>query len=104
MVLDTAPRDQASGLRSVPAASRTWTLAVTSGKGGVGKTSVAVSLALALAQAETRTCLVDGDLGLANVDVLLNLHPRHTLQEVLDRTGLTATLAARPRSDPHGPG
>ncbi len=83
MVLDTAPRDQASGLRSVPAASRTWTLAVTSGKGGVGKTSVAVNLALALAQAETRTCLVDGDLGLANVDVLLNLHPRHTLQEVL---------------------
>ncbi len=76
--------DQATGLRSM----QSWSVAVTSGKGGVGKTSLAVNLALALAQAGTRTCLVDGDLGLANVDVLLNLHPRHTLQEVVTH-GLT---------------
>jgi flagellar biosynthesis protein FlhG len=83
VILDTALCDQAAGLRSISAGAHSWTLAVTSGKGGVGKTSVAVNLALALAQAEMRTCLVDGDLGLANVDVLLNLHPRHTLQEVV---------------------
>ena len=76
--------DQAAGLRRTTG----WSVAVTSGKGGVGKTSLAVNLALALAQSGTRTCLVDGDLGLANVDVLLNLHPRHTLQDVVAR-GLT---------------
>ncbi len=73
--------DQAAGLRRPTG----WSVAITSGKGGVGKTSLAVNLALALAQAGTRTCLVDGDLGLANVDVLLNLHPRHTLQDVVAR-------------------
>mgnify|MGYP005814238407 CR=1 FL=1 len=81
-MLDTVPRDQAAGLRG-GALRRSWSLAVTSGKGGVGKTSLAVNLALALAQRGERTCLVDGDLGLANVDVLLNLHPRHTLREVV---------------------
>jgi flagellar biosynthesis protein FlhG len=81
-MLDTIWRDQAAGLRSV-ASRGSWSLAVTSGKGGVGKTSLAVNLALALAQMGERTCLVDGDLGLANVDVLLNLHPRHTLREVV---------------------
>jgi flagellar biosynthesis protein FlhG len=73
--------DQAAGLRHPTG----WSVAITSGKGGVGKTSLAVNLALALAQGGTRTCLVDGDLGLANVDVLLNLHPRYTLQDVVAR-------------------
>ncbi len=81
-MLDTVPRDQAAGLRT-GASRRSWSVAVTSGKGGVGKTSLAVNLALALAKAGERACLVDGDLGLANVDVLLNLHPRHSLQEVV---------------------
>jgi flagellar biosynthesis protein FlhG len=58
-------------------------VAVTSGKGGVGKTSLALNLALAWAQAGHQTCLLDGDLGLANVDVLLNLHPPHSLRDVL---------------------
>lgn len=86
-MLDRIARDQAAGLRPV-APHRSWSLAVTSGKGGVGKTSLAVNLALALAQMGERTCLVDGDLGLANVDVLLNLHPRHTLRDVVTE-GLT---------------
>ena len=58
-------------------------LAVTGGKGGVGKTSVAVNLAAALAGAGKRVVLLDGDLGLANVDVFLGLSPRYTLQHVL---------------------
>jgi len=60
------------------------TVAVTGGKGGVGKTSVAVNLATASAQAGRRVMLLDGDLGLANVDVLLGLSARYTLAHVLN--------------------
>jgi len=58
-------------------------IAVTGGKGGVGKTSVSVNLATGLAAAGKRVVLLDGDLGLANVDVLLGLSPRYTLAHVL---------------------
>src|SRR5580658_1363426 len=58
-------------------------IAVTGGKGGTGKTSIAVNLATAFAQAGRHTMLLDGDLGLANVDVLLGLTPRCTLEHVL---------------------
>ncbi|MEJ1961936.1 MAG: MinD/ParA family protein [Gammaproteobacteria bacterium] len=58
-------------------------IAVTGGKGGVGKTSVSVNLATGLANAGRRVVLLDGDLGLANVDVLLGLSPRYTLAHVL---------------------
>ena len=58
-------------------------IAVTGGKGGTGKTSVAVNLATAFARAGRTTMLLDGDLGLANVDVLLGLTPRCTLEQVL---------------------
>ena len=51
-------------------------IAVTGGKGGVGKTSVSVNLATALAARGKRVMLLDGDLGLANVDVFLGLTPR----------------------------
>ena len=61
-------------------------IAVTGGKGGVGKTNVSVNLGLALSQMGRRTTLLDADLGLANVDVLLGLKPRHTLKDVLDAT------------------
>jgi flagellar biosynthesis protein FlhG len=59
------------------------TVAVTGGKGGVGKTSVSVNLATACAAAGKRVMLLDGDLGLANVDVFLGLSPRYTLAHVL---------------------
>jgi flagellar biosynthesis protein FlhG len=59
-------------------------IAVTGGKGGVGKTSVAINLATAMSSAGKRVLLLDGDLGLANVDVLLGLSPRQTLAQVLD--------------------
>jgi flagellar biosynthesis protein FlhG len=58
-------------------------IAVTGGKGGTGKTSIAVNLATAFAQAGRQAMLLDGDLGLANVDVLLGLTPRYTLEHVL---------------------
>ncbi|MEK8050406.1 MinD/ParA family protein [Ideonella sp. DXS22W] len=56
--------------------------AVTSGKGGVGKTFVAANLAAALARRGERVLVLDADLGLANLDVVLNLAARTTLHDV----------------------
>ena len=58
-------------------------IAVASGKGGVGKTFMSITLASALAQAGQRTLLVDGDLGLANVDVQLGIAPETDLAAVV---------------------
>ena len=71
--------------RMVPPASRPKRrmVAVTSGKGGVGKTNIVTNLALALARQGTRVLVVDGDLGLANVDLLLGVAPQYDLQDVI---------------------
>ncbi|MEO0700309.1 MAG: AAA family ATPase, partial [Pseudomonadota bacterium] len=58
-------------------------IAVGSGKGGVGKTFMSITLASAMAQAGRRTLLVDGDLGLANVDVQLGIAPETDLAAVI---------------------
>ncbi len=60
-------------------------ISISSGKGGVGKTSITVNLALALSERGLRTLVVDGDMGLANVDVLLRLDPAATVRDVMDR-------------------
>lgn len=59
-------------------------IAVTSGKGGVGKTNVSVNLACQLARRGQRVLLMDADLGLANVDIMLGLRPKWNLAHVLD--------------------
>ncbi len=59
------------------------TIAVTSGKGGVGKTNVAVNLAICLAARGQRVVLFDADFGLANADLLLNVEARFNLSHVL---------------------
>ncbi|WP_045727416.1 P-loop NTPase [Xanthomonas sp. GPE 39] len=59
------------------------TIAVTGGKGGVGKTNISVNLSMALADMGKRTLLLDADLGLANVDVLLGLTPRFTVADLV---------------------
>lgn len=61
----------------------TSVIAVTSGKGGVGKTNVAVNLAASLSKAGQRVMLFDADLGLANVDVALGLKPKFDIQHVI---------------------
>ncbi len=67
-----------------PAAGRApRVITVTSGKGGVGKTTVALNLSLAFARRGVRTLLFDADLGLANVHVLAGLSPRQTIVELL---------------------
>jgi flagellar biosynthesis protein FlhG len=58
-------------------------ISVTSGKGGVGKSNVVVNLGLALAQRGLKVLLLDADLGLGNLDILLGLSPRFTLQDAL---------------------
>ena len=57
-------------------------IAVTSGKGGVGKTFLSANLAAALTRRGLRVLVLDADLGLANLDVVLNLHPKITLHDV----------------------
>ncbi|RMF06448.1 MAG: MinD/ParA family protein [Candidatus Neomarinimicrobiota bacterium] len=58
-------------------------LSVTSGKGGVGKTSISVNLALLFQQLRKRVLLIDADIHLGNVDLVLGLRPRKTLADVL---------------------
>jgi flagellar biosynthesis protein FlhG len=58
-------------------------IAVTGGKGGVGKTTVSANLAIALAERGREVMVLDADLGLANIDVLLGLQPRYNLSHVL---------------------
>lgn len=58
-------------------------IAVTSGKGGVGKSNVVANLGLAWARQGLKVLLIDADLGLANLDILLGLTPKFTIQDVL---------------------
>src|SRR5215468_542930 len=72
-------------------------LSFTSGKGGVGKTHIVVNLAYALQSLGARVMLLDADLGLANVDVLLGLAPRFTIQHVLGTQEPRRCAHHRPR-------
>jgi flagellar biosynthesis protein FlhG len=87
--------DQASTLREVVKAASLAQLdgdlsvhqpvavAITSGKGGVGKTNIVANLAVALANMGKRVLILDADFGLANIDVLFGLAPRHNLGDVV---------------------
>ena len=86
--------DQASELRGIAgysspivyaASSRHQpvAIAITSGKGGVGKTNVVANLAVSLAKMRKRVMILDADFGLANIDVLLGLAPKHNLKDFI---------------------
>jgi len=82
--------DQASRLRDLagsqgpePTLFSSRVVAITSGKGGVGKTNVVAGLAVCLARMGQRVIILDADFGLANIDILLGLSPKYTLEHVL---------------------
>ena len=69
--------------RSEPGPGPVKVIAVTGGKGGVGKTTVTANLAVSLAERGREVMVLDADLGLANLDVMLGLQPRYNLSHVL---------------------
>ena len=75
--------DQAEGLRRMASPKPVKVIAVTSGKGGVGKTNVSINLATSLSKTGRKVMIMDADLGLANVDVLLGLQPKYNLSHVI---------------------
>lgn len=84
--------DQASGLRqllgkendeSLETSAKTRIITITSGKGGVGKTTISINLALAVVKGGKKVLLFDADLGLANINVLLGVIPKYNLYHVI---------------------
>lgn len=76
--------DQAQGIRQMKSPNPVRVIAVTSGKGGVGKSNVTVNLAVTLAQSGEKVMVMDADMGLANIDVLLGLSPTQNLSHVIN--------------------
>ena len=86
-------RDQATNLRNIMQNRKgstksvnltdTRILAITSGKGGVGKTCIAVNLAIAFKRLGKRVLIIDADLGLGNVDIILGIHTKYNLSHVI---------------------
>jgi flagellar biosynthesis protein FlhG len=88
-------RDQAERLRElvknsveevIESEKQTRVIAITSGKGGVGKTNLAINIGIALSEQGARVALMDADLGLANIDVLLGILPEYTLKDAFEGT------------------
>jgi flagellar biosynthesis protein FlhG len=83
--------DQAQKLRELmkakpvaaPVTKKTRVITVASGKGGVGKTNLSVNMAIAYARLGKRVIIMDADLGLANVNILLNIIPKYNLYHVI---------------------
>jgi len=80
-------------------------ITITSGKGGVGKSTFLINAAMALSQVGQRVCIVDADLGTANIDVLLNLNARYTLKDIVEgRKNIFETLLEGPNNSIIVPG
>jgi len=82
--------DQANSLRQLAAKGKIAKAplkiyAVTSGKGGVGKTNITANLATSMARAGRRVLVIDADLGLANTEIILGVKPRYHLGDLLER-------------------
>ncbi|PCH61331.1 MAG: cobyrinic acid a,c-diamide synthase [Gammaproteobacteria bacterium] len=83
MLTTSSPYDQAHGLRQIRPSGPVRVITITGGKGGVGKTNISINLGVTMASQGKNVLLLDADLGLANVDVLLGLHPKKNLSHVI---------------------
>lgn len=80
--------DQAENLRNIIkskdiVSTNSRVITITSGKGGVGKSSISVNLAIQLQKAGKRVIIIDADFGLANVEVMLGIRPQYTLADII---------------------
>ncbi|TCS82957.1 MinD/ParA family protein [Tepidibacillus fermentans] len=95
--------DQAESLRrklqtSPQKVQSTRVITITSGKGGVGKSNFTLNFALALLDHNHKTTILDADIGLANIDVLMGVHSRYTLQDLLEqRLGIWEIIEKGPK-------
>jgi flagellar biosynthesis protein FlhG len=72
-------------------------IAITSGKGGVGKSTMSISLAIALSSLKKKVCVVDADLGLANIHLLLGIAPKRNLSHIVnEECGLSEIISRGP--------
>ena len=79
-------RGRAGGnTEAAPLRNRTRIIAVSSGKGGVGKTNISTALAIAYAKIGKKVILLDADLGLANVNVVMGIIPKYNLYHLMER-------------------
>ncbi|MDP2210174.1 MAG: MinD/ParA family protein [Candidatus Aquicultor sp.] len=79
------PAVRASAARE-PVPTPTRIIAVSSGKGGVGKSNLVANLGIALAMRGRKVVILDADLGMANIDVLFGINPKYNLQHLVDGT------------------
>jgi flagellar biosynthesis protein FlhG len=81
-----APSSATVGVRRAPHNEQRAcrSIAITSGKGGVGKSNISLSLAMALSSLKKKVCIVDADLGLANIHLLLGIVPKRNLSHLID--------------------
>ncbi len=81
---DNSSSQNGSSSEKIRVGKRAKVITVTSGKGGVGKTSVTVNLAIALSQKGFKVIIIDADLGLSNIDVVLGIVPKYSLLDSIN--------------------